>query len=50
MFTHPHIAMADGVEPRFQGIRWPSQLDKKLKNLVGDLPQLEHMLLNARQL
>ena len=45
--AHPHVAVADGVEARAEGVAGAPQLDQQLEHLVGDLAQLQHVLLNA---
>ena len=45
--AHPHVAVADGVEARAEGVAGAPQLDQQLEHLVRDLAQLQHVLLNA---
>ena len=45
--SHPHVAVADGVEARAEGVAGAPQLDQQLEHLVRDLAQLQHVLLNA---
>ena len=45
--AHPHVAVADGVEARAEGVAGAPQLHQQLEHLVRDLPQLQHVLLNA---
>ncbi len=45
--AHPHVAVADRVEAGAERVARAAELHQQLEDLVGDLAQLDHVLLDA---